>query len=105
MIGGGAAELFEQDPAGTTAGDFLVAGHGVEEGFRGCSVVLKREAGAGEEVVLALLDPSVDEAEPAADGGGAGHADGDGFAVQIALVTGGGLDGVGDGVAVIEDGA
>ena len=36
---------------------------------------------------------------------GADHADGDGFAVAIFAVAGDGFDGVGDGVAVVEDGA
>ena len=36
---------------------------------------------------------------------GADHADGDGFAMTIGAVAGDGLDGVGDGVAVVEDGA
>ena len=63
------------------------------------------EADGGEEGVLAGglgLGPVAGLGGEAA---GADHADGDGFAVAIGAVAGDGFDGVGDGVAVVEDGA
>ena len=54
---------------------------------------------------MAFHDRPIHEAHAGADLGGADEADGHGLAMEVAAVGGDGLNGVGDGVAVVERGA
>ena len=104
-VDGGLADGGGEDPADDAVLDFFVAEHGVEDVGRLDVGEGGGEADGGEEVVLAICVGLRPAAGACGEAAGADHADGDGLAVPISAVAGGGLDGVGDGVAVVEDGA
>ena len=105
VVDGGLADGGGEDPADDAVLDFFVAEHGVEDLGGLDAGVGGGEADGGEEVVLAGEVGGGPAAGFLGQAAGADHADGDGLAVAVGAVAGGGLDGVGDGVAVVEDGA
>lgn len=102
----GVAVVLEEDEAPFAADKFLVAGHAGEDvGVTDVGVEGEGEFEFLEELKDALGVVGGEAGEFLGEKEGCSHAEGDGFAVEDGAVGDGGLDGVADGMAEIQEGA